>query len=78
MLEHGMPIFLNLLKGKTLVFMVQPSTKMKDFKAVIHGREGIEIRLQRLIFLGKELEDEKTFAECEVRKKATIHLVLRQ
>ena len=38
---------------------------------------GIAIRLQRLIFRGKQLEVSKTLSESNIAEESTIHLVLR-
>ena len=35
------------------------------------------IRRQRLIFLGKQLENDKTLSESNIAEESTIHLVLR-
>ena len=70
-------IVVKTLTGKSITFEVESQDTVLVVKAKIQDREGIPPEQQRLIFMGKVLEDQKTMAECEIKTGSTLHLVLR-
>ncbi|CAE7248467.1 unnamed protein product [Symbiodinium sp. KB8] len=71
-------VLVKTLTGKTIIVReIGACTTVEELKQRIEEREGIPPDQQRVVFSGKQLEDDCTLADYDIPEAAVMHLVLR-
>lgn len=70
-------IFVVYIDGKSRTIEIALSDKVYDLKVKLHAKLGIPVDQQRIIFQGKQLEDDDILSDCKVKCESLLHLVPR-
>jgi hypothetical protein len=77
-MKPGSTVFVKTLTGKTVTINdVYGQMLIVQFKLKYENKEGVPVDMQRLIFGGKDLEDEKSLAHYNIQDCSTLHSVLK-
>jgi len=71
-----MLIKIKTLTGKEIEINVEPDDVVKRIKDKVEEKEGIPPAQQRLIFSGKQMNDDKTVESYRIQGGSVLHLVL--
>ena len=70
-------ITIKTLTQRTFIMNLSPNDNIGLYKFFINIMGYAPVNQQRLIFNGKQLDDNKTFADYNIKNESTLHLVLR-
>lgn len=68
-------IFVKSINGKTRTIVCDKNATIRQIKEQMQEKEGLNIDEQRMIFAGKNLEDDRTLMDYNIVEQNTIHLV---
>ncbi len=72
-----MKIFLKTLTGKTIACYIASNATIRELKHQIQNIEGIPPDQQRILFIGKELDDSLRLSDYNIQHESTVYLLLR-
>jgi len=75
--RQEMQLFVKSLDGRTYTLDVAHDETIKALRLIIQTATGVKSDHQRIIFAGRQLEDDHTLLSYNIQKESTVHLVLR-
>jgi ubiquitin len=72
-----MKLFIKALTGKTITLEVEDTDTILLVKEKVQDTEGVPPKFVRFILAGKQLEDDRTLRDYNIKSEATVHLVLK-
>ena len=70
-------VFIKALTGDTISVDYRADLKISELKNIINSQNNVPVVQQRLIFNGKQLDDNNTLDDYGIMPTNVIHLVLR-
>ena len=70
-------VFIKTLTGQSIAIDYRSDLTIEEVKETINSRDGIPVNQQRLIYQGKQLDNDQTLSDYNIQENSTIHLVLQ-
>ncbi len=70
-----MEIFVKPPNSQSITLKVEASDTIANIKAIIQNKEGTPRKQQRLIYAGKQLQNNQTIEECDIGEHSSVELV---
>ena len=67
-----MQLFVKLYAGKTITLEVFPSDLVSSLRNQIKAQSELPLEIQRLVFGGHQLEDNRTLSDYDIKSEQTI------
>ena len=74
---NTMHLLVKTVSGRTVSLEVQPTETVESVKKQLQERENVDSYNQRLVFAGKELEDNELLSSYPISEEATVEMLFK-
>lgn len=75
--QHSIRMYVKSLTGKLINAELCDTDRVWDLKLIVQDKDGIPCDQQRMVFMGRQLENERSLASYGITQNSTVHLILR-
>ncbi|KAM3136348.1 hypothetical protein pb186bvf_011483 [Paramecium bursaria] len=72
-----MQIFIKTLSGKKVAYNIEPENTIQQLKMQLQEKEGISADQFKLIFRGRNLNEEQKVSDAQLAAGETVHMVIQ-
>ena len=70
-------VFVKKITGQIIQCPIDPNATIAELKAMVNKAEGTPVNAINLVFVGKQLEDNKKISEYKIENQNTVHMVIK-
>lgn len=68
-------LFIRSIVGRNYTVDIDSHARIEEVKEILYDKTGMPVEMQRLIYCGRPLDDDRTLADYNIQKESTLYLL---